>query len=362
MDKIDEFFFDTEKVSFLDINSGSYKGIKTNISYPIDTKILIEGLKDAEFNESLSIDYLIDGIIMLLAIDPDFIYKEDYLESLKLILGDISPYVLAKGSELEISDKDKSIYYYRFLNKHGLSTSYSNYRYAMGLYNLYLDIQEDFFKKEAVRILESIISSNPEFPLSYYELGRINSQDENFNKAYLYLQKALERVEDPLVKDELREEIRQIYPNALVERGLEKLYRNNMAGALDDFKDAKVISNTPLTNCYLGVTNESMGNLDIAIDYYNKALEMGGNFRQLYQDLAIAYFKKDQPLKSLEILTKGLQIHKEDLHLLYNRMVININLDRMPKAKEDYETIIQYGDIPEEIYQNTQIIKQEYGF
>lgn len=362
MDKIDEFFFDTDKVSFIDIGSGSYKGIKTNISYPIDTKILVEGLKEAEFYESLSIDYLIDGIVMLLAIDPEFIYREDYLESLQLILDNIGSYVLSKGSELETYHKDKSIYYFRFLNKQGLATPFSDYRYAMGLYNLYIDMEEDYFKKEAVRILEKIITEEPDFPLSYYELGRINAQDENFNKAYLYFQKALERVEDPLVKDELREEIRQIYPSALVERGLENLYRNNIAGALEDFKDARTISKTPLTNYYLGVTNESLGNLDLALEYYTNALEMGGNFRQLYQDLAIAYFKKEKPLKSLEILSKGLEIHEEDLNLLYNRMVININLDRIVKAKEDYETIIQYGDIPDEIYQNTQIIKQEYGF
>lgn len=362
MREIDKYFKDqTDKISFIEINNPDYKALDVNLPYPINTQALISGVKEEEFFNSISYKHIIDGIIELLAIDPYFEHKDSYLKTLEKVIEQPGEYALTKGIDL-LNQKDENyLLYFRFPYVNGFDNAFGEYNYARSLYYLYEKEEEDYFRLEAITILEKIIDKFEDFPLSYYELGIINSKEENYNKAYLYFEKAIERVEDDLVKEEIREYMRNIYPSVLLERAIEKLNKGRLDQALELLNEAKLVSDTAVVNYYLAVVHEAQGRVDLAIDLYKECLEKGGSFKELYQDLAIAYYKMSEPLLAIEVLDLGLEEHIEDSHLLYNRMVIYISLDRFDLAKEDMETILQYGDVPEEVLNNIRIIKDQYN-
>lgn len=362
MREIDKYFKDqTDKISFIEINNPNYKALDVNLPYPINTQALIEGVKEEEFFNSISYKHIIDGIIELLAIDPEFEHKDSYLTTIKKVVESPEKYSVSNGIDL-LSKKDENyILYFRFPYVSGFNDPFCNYNYARSLYYIYEKEEKEFFRSEAISILEEIIDKDEDFPLSYYELGIIYSKEENYNKAYLYFEKAIERVDDDLVKEEIREYMRNIYPSVLLERAIEKLNKGRLDESLELLNEAKLISDTAVVNYYIGVVHEAQGRVDLGIDYYKESLEKGGNFRELYQDLAIAYYKMSEPLLAIDILNEGLKKHIEDSHLLYNRMVIFISLDQFNLAKEDMDTILQYGDVPEEILNNIRIIKDQYN-
>lgn len=361
MNKIDQFFNNTDKISFIELKGGAYKALDQSLPYPIDTEDLIEGVKEEVFIEDISYEHIVDGMIQVLAIDPNFIHKDSYMASLDLILGDTGRFVQAKVLDFIREENPKLVYYLRFLYLNELGDSFNLYYYSRILYEIYEKDQVLDFRKEAIRILENLISMDEDFPLSYYELGLIHAKEESYNKAYLYFQKALERVDDDLVQEEIREKMRLIYPQVLLERGIDELNKGRLDQALDEFSEAKLLNDDATSNYYIGVVYEAQARLEDAISQYCLALEKGGEFRQVFQDLAIAYYKAGLVTEALASLNRGLKIHHEDSNLLYNRMVIYIALENFDKAKEDMETILQYGDVPDEILQNISIIKNNYG-
>ncbi|MDO5718388.1 MAG: hypothetical protein Q4P34_05325 [Tissierellia bacterium] len=361
MKPIDEYFRkNSENLSFIELKEESNIKLDKDIPYPIYMDNLIDGISTGEFDEGISYDLIISGMVICLAIDPEFKYRENYLKLLEE-LPDLQKYLTTKGIEMMQAENRNAIYFFRFLYLQAISTSFSDYNYARLLYNSYELNQEDILKIESVNILEEIINSDPEFPLSYYQLGIINAKERYYNKALSFFKLAYSRLEDDLVKEELREYIREVEPNAKIEQGIDSMNRGDYTNSFDLFMESKLLDDSPIANYYLGLISELLGDTNAGIEYYLIAKEKGAEFKALYQDLSISFYKKGMYKEALNILQEGLDIYYEDTELLYNRMIIYFELGDIEMAKADMDILLEYGDIPEPILENIVKLREIYN-
>lgn len=360
MNKTDQFFYEkVENISFIDLKTSSYKGLKYDIPYPIVTDSLVTGIKKGAFSEDLSYKHIVEGMIVLLAMDKDFIYKEDYLKSLDILLKDLKAYCQTIGQDMMAKEDPIYIYYFRFIYLHLDEDPFNHYLYASTLYRMITEDKE-FFRDQANQILEKISIKYEDFAPAYDLLGHISYDRGQYNKSYIYFKKALEKSEDDLVKEEIRSYIEKVFPLAYMERGLLSLNSNKLDLARSEFMESKTRDNTGLVNFYLGLVEDKINNTQRAISYYNEAIEKGMEDSVLFQNLSTAYFRTGDRIKALEIINIGLNKNKDDIYLIYNRMVININMERLDLAKKDMKELKLYGDLPEDIYNNIKIISQQY--
>lgn len=360
MNKVDQYFYEkVESISFIDLKTSSYEGLKRNIPYPIVTDRLLTGIKEGDFSEDLSYKHIVEGMILLLAMDKDFIYKEDYLQSLRILVNDLKTYCQAIGQDLMAEEDPKHIYYFRFVYLHLDEDPFSHYLYARSLYRM-TDEDKEFFRDQAYEILERISIEYEDFAPAYDLLGHISYDVGQYNKSFIYFDKALEKSEDDLVREEIRSYIEKVFPLAYIERGLTSLNSNKLDLARSEFLESKARDNTGLVNFYLGLVEDKTDNIQGALRYYTEALEKGMEDSILFRNLSTAYFKIGERLKALEIINIGLEINKSDIYLIYNRMVININMERLDLAKKDMDELKLYGDLPDDIYNNMKIISSQY--
>lgn len=361
MNLIDDYFRQySDKISFIELKPDSKnESLRRDIPYPIYTDELVEGVKTGEFEDGLGYDVFVKGMISLIAIDPEFIHVEYYLSLLNGIKK-LKNYVLSEGIKSLQSNSESAVFYFRFLHLENLSTPFSEYNYARLLYGLYESDDKDFLRIECINILEKLIETNPDFPLSYYELGIINAKEKYYSKSYNFFNKALEKTEDELVKGEIREFLLEVTPNAYIEFGIDAMNRGDFSKSFEYFIDSKQLEDSALANYYLGLISENSNNLEVAINYYIEAIEKGAEFKEVFQNLSILYYRLGDYGTAVDVLSSGLKHNYEDHTLLYNRAVIYLELGDLQNGKKDIDTLLMYGDLDEMIIENIRQLKSVY--
>lgn len=362
MKAIDEYFRKfTDKISFIELKQDSNVGIiNKDVPYPIYTGQLVDGITSGEFDEGVTFDTIAKGMIITVAIDPEFKYAEYYTKLLSEI-PKIKDFILSEGIKNLQDNNEIAIYYFRYMYLENLSTAFSDYNYARLLYNEYEKENIDILRLESIRILEKIIKDDESFPLSYYELGIINYKEKYYNKSYSYFKNALNRTDDDLVLEEIREYMREVEPNAKIELGIDSVNRGDFENAYKYFMESKVLYDSNLANYYLGLVSQLTGDINSGIEYYLYSIDKGATFKEVFQNLSLLYYQIGELDKAIETLNLGLVENYEDAVLLYNRAVINLELGYLSKTKEDIETLLMYGDLDEEILRNITQIKQNYN-
>ncbi len=359
-----EFQQDTEKLGYIELKESVIDPVLKDfagIPLPIYLSDLLDGIQSADFTDGVDLKHILDGIIINLAIDPDFRYASEYRHLLMKSVPDIEKYVLSEAVDKMRRDDERAIYYFLFLERVELDTPFSRTNYASLLYRRGQSRANDSICLEAIAILEQVISSDEDFPLSYFILGEINRERENYLKAYGFYQRALDLAEDETVREEIRTKLSEIEANAELERGISAIHRSDFDRALTHLNASKRRADSAVVNYYLGVVLSGLGKEKEALGYYQTALEKGGSFRELYLDASVSCYMLGDPNGALAIIQSGLELYHEDSELLFNRLAIYLQAGELNKAKEDIETILQYGDNPEHVLQKIIEIKRSYG-
>ena len=101
MNIIEKYFRSkTDKISFIELmdNVDTYKkyGIKDDLPLPIILDEMVGAISENEFTNEISMEYIIDGMLFMIAIDPEFTYTHDYKEILNRLIDNPSNYALSK--------------------------------------------------------------------------------------------------------------------------------------------------------------------------------------------------------------------------------------------------------------------------
>lgn len=363
MINIDKYFLDqNEKLSYLEIKEQKeiYVDYGLNdIALPIVSDDLLEALQNEHFETGVSSEYIVDGMLYNIAIDPEFKYAEDYKHVLNNMISDPSKYAVKRGVDKLDKDINKSLIFFRAAYILDENNNYAAYNYARLLWRLELedDIKADFVSY-SIKLLEKTIAADDNFSLGFYELGNIHRALGEYLKSFNFYKNALERVEVEAVKEEIRQLMSEVEPDALVEDAIYSINRMNYSRAIELLVEAQKNSNRYDVLYYLAVSYMNQENFDLADEYFEKALKGGADFATLFIDYIYVKYTKGETQNALILANQALEKYPADLKIRYNRALIYSELGQKDKAVEDLDFILEYADLSDEFFNQVMIVKE----
>lgn len=347
----------TDKLSYIELKNKKNKYQKLgSIPLPIILDDMIDGISTAKFDKEVEIRYILDGILFNLAIDPEFLYINDYKKILKDFIDNPSNYSLKKAIENLEKDKFKALIYARAAFLLDEKNEFAGYNYASLLKDINLKSDNAYlFIQESVRILQRILSYNNKNALVNYEMGNISYINSEFIKADSYYKRALINSDNEELKNIIRIRLDDIAPEVSVENSIYYINKMNYSKAIELLLEAKKNSNRYDIPYYMAVSYMNLEKLDLAEKYFEESISKGADFATLYTDLVYIKYLMNKSQEALEISNQALEKYPSDLKLRYNRAVINISLNKNEKAIEDLDFILEYQDLSDEFF--NQIMK-----
>ncbi len=198
-----------------------------------------------------------------------------------------------------------------FMNALKEHSDWPDVRNYLGLtYNMLSDLKESVkhFKK-AIELNNDYVEAHLNLALTYNEMGLLEKASDEFNIA-AELERELGRsgfgIKQKLIK--LHVDLGNLYYEI-----------GNYENALNEYKNAdKISSDFPDIKLLIGKTYMKMNKMSGAIIYFNRAIKLNPNLKELFLQRGLAYYKKDKYDKA-----------KNDWELL-----INENTKYKSKAKQ----------------------------
>lgn len=350
-----------------DITINNYT-IDSSLPLPVITDNLLSDLSRINAKQEITIERIIEGILYLLGGDREFVHKEDYLNILKAYSKDIDKVIFSRAiKEFENNDLNKSGLYLRTYNSL-FSSAYGLFYYGMILEAL---SKEEFLKEnleiankfleESTKILEELLIENPNFYPSYYKLGYHYKFYEQFVKAKLTWEKALNLDPDLSRKDEIRVELENIDYEYRMELTDNYILNLNYSKAIETL--------APLTAKYksdwklyylLGMSYRGLGYSDSSKEYFNLSLEFNHKNPDTYNELGIVYFNDGDLLEAVDVFSKGIDNSHEDYRLYFNRGLGYLNLGMIDKGYEDIKLAYKLNPNDDNIAKQLKALESYY--
>ena len=349
--KLNDYFKEkTENLSFIELKANSYieindYKIKDYIPLPIITDTLIDEIKAGEMDEDIKVSNLIEGIIYTLGVDPQFRYVNEYKDILFAYNSRIKEYIFHIGVKNLMKEKiDKAMICFRAL----LIIDKDN---VEGLFNYGISLEEkakeffklenkekgDVFLREAVKRVETILDISPEYSLAYYKLGYYYKYYGEFLRARLIWEKFMVLDKDGERKQEIREELDIIEDDSDYEEGCNLLFSGRYKEAIEKFINLKGGHSWWNLNYMIGLSYKGIGDINKAIEYFIKALELNENEVNIYNELGICLFSIGNFEEAIEIFTRGVEIDRKDYKIICNRGIAYFQLGMIEKSIEDID-------------------------
>ena len=362
--RLDNYFIQfTENLAYLDLKDSSAYPILEDVPLPIYVDDIQSGIMTGAMSEKIELENFLDGMIINIGADKDFLHNEEYKIILANFLDDISKYASSKAIEIADVDINKALLLLRggyILNP---TDNYNAYLLARFLWPRAFEVNDKYkedFIRESLDILQNIISNDENFAISYYELGNIYTNLGEYIKARSYYNNALQKTDSIEAQDEIRDKLTEINDNAEIEEALYFIGKSDYNGAIK--KLTGLISNKKRADAYyyLGVAYQNIGQYENSIMAFENSLDAGAEFRELYNDYAVSLYLNERQIDALNIIEEGLRKYPQDPRLVYNKIQINLTLGNIDRAKEDIDELLTYDDLNDEIRSNLLTIKDQF--
>lgn len=353
-----------DKLGYIELKeSASYELLK-EIPLPIYLKDMKEGVQSGDMENKINLDIILEGMLINIGSDQDFLHNYEYINVLNHYLKDITAFSADRAKKAMDDDRDKALLLLRAGYILNPLDEFNSYNYARLLWPKAYDDnikEKDDFVKEALRILQEIIEKNENFAISYYELANIYANLGEYLKARNYYNQALAKTDSEIAKEEVRDKLREINDNADIEEALYYIGKSNYNQAI--IKLTEILSKHKRADAYyyLAVAYQNINQYENSILAFQNALNEGGEFRQLYNDYAISLYLNKDIEKALIIIEEGLKKFPEDPRLSYNKIQINLSLGNIREAKKDIDKLLSFDDLTEEIVNNLNILKNQFN-
>jgi tetratricopeptide (TPR) repeat protein len=358
MDYINEYFKkESGRVTFMELREDTTINIKgypvnKNIPLPIITDVLLGEIKEGNLEEEIKLEYIVNGIIYLVGIDPEFKYIEDYKNILMAYNEEFEEYIFFQGiKRMEKKDYIGGAICFRALKLINSENMNGIFNYAFALEEIAKECfskeQEEEglkFLNESTYELESILDIDDKYPLAYYKLGYHYKFNEQYLKAKLIWTKYLTLDRDEIRLQEIRGEIEFIENDVALESGISYLSREHFDKALDIFlKLLPKFEKWWELKYLIGICHKGMGDFERAIDYFYESLDLYKEDLDLYNELGICLFTIGDFDNAINVFTEGIEHIQSDYKLIFNRGLCYLQLGKLEEA---------YGDISEAVKLN----------
>ncbi len=334
LNNIDKLFKSkTKEVTFLELKNqavvdiNGYK-LKGGLPLPVITDNLIKDIQYSDLSEEIKLGQIIEGIIFLLGVDPEFPHMDQYKEILFKYDSKILDFIFYRGMKaLEAGEYENSGVFFRAVIELDPNNLNARLNYALVLESIGKNLIESEKFDEGKEFLigstnemEDIINIDDSYSLAYYKLGYHYKYFDQYLKAKITWNKFLILDKDENRLQEIREQIDLIEDDVKMEVGLSYLDYNYFDKALDSFlKLMPKYKDNWNINYLIGLCFKGMKDYELAIDYFNNAIELNDEEADIYNELGIIYFVQGNILDAVNIFDKGIKKINDDYKLYFNR-------------------------------------------
>ena len=330
LDKAEELVFITIDKSE-DLGLIGYEVPKEGIKIPIKSNVLVKSIKDNKAQEEINMMSMIDAMIYLEGIDPDFIYNVEYDDLIETFarksnfdymdyMGYMSNQAYSKG---EIRD---ALVYIRAYLRMEPDDIMGLYQYAIICQELSLRYQKDEdvkamndFLLEALASLEKIIGLDDSFALAYYQLGFHYSNQNQFVKAKLTWDRALDLGLDDETRTDIMENLAKIDHKVRYEHAYNLVFQGKAEEGLQDLLDLE--SQYPdwwNLLFIISLVYKSLGDLGQAKSYLEKILITRPTQVDTLVEMALCLAQEANMTGAIDYLTRAAKLKKDDPEILCN--------------------------------------------
>ena len=330
LDKAEELVFITIDKSE-DLGLIGYEVPKEGIKIPIKSNVLVKSIKDNKAQEEINMMSMIDAMIYLEGIDPDFIYNVEYDDLIETFarksnfdymdyMGYMSNQAYSKG---EIRD---ALVYIRAYLRMEPDDIMGLYQYAIICQELSLRYQKDEdvkamndFLLEALASLEKIIGLDDSFALAYYQLGFHYSNQSQFVKAKLTWDRALDLGLDDETRTDIMENLAKLDHKVRYEHAYNLVFQGKAEEGLQDLLDIE--SQYPdwwNLLFIISLAYKSLGDLGQAKSYLEKILITRPTQVDTLVEMALCLAQEANMTGAIDYLTKAAKLKKDDPEILCN--------------------------------------------
>lgn len=330
LDKAEELVFITIDKSE-DLGLIGYEVPKEGIKIPIKSNVLVKSIKDNKAQEEINMMSMIDAMIYLEGIDPDFIYNVEYDDLIETFarksnfdymdyMGYMSNQAYSKG---EIRD---ALVYIRAYLRMEPDDIMGLYQYAIICQELSLRYQKDEdvkamndFLLEALASLEKIIGLDDSFALAYYQLGFHYSNQNQFVKAKLTWDRALDLGLDDETRTDIMENLAKIDHKVRYEHAYNLVFQGKAEEGLQDLLDLE--SQYPdwwNLLFIISLAYKSLGDLGQAKSYLEKILITRPTQVDTLVEMALCLAQEANMTGAIDYLTRASKLKKDDPEILCN--------------------------------------------
>lgn len=330
LDKAEELVFITIDKSE-DLGLIGYEVPKEGIKIPIKSNVLVKSIKDNKAQEEINMMSMIDAMIYLEGIDPDFIYNVEYDDLIETFarksnfdymdyMGYMSNQAYSKG---EIRD---ALVYIRAYLRMEPDDIMGLYQYAIICQELSLRYQKDEdvkamndFLLEALASLEKIVGLDDSFALAYYQLGFHYSNQNQFVKAKLTWDRALDLGLDDETRTDIMENLAKIDHKVRYEHAYNLVFQGKAEEGLQDLLDLE--SQYPdwwNLLFIISLAYKSLGDLGQAKSYLEKILITRPTQVDTLVEMALCLAQEANMTGAIDYLTRAAKLKKDDPEILCN--------------------------------------------
>lgn len=336
--RLDKYVLDkAEELVFITIDKSEDLGLigydvpKEGIKIPIKSNVLVKSIKDNKAQEEINMMSMIDAMIYLEGIDPDFIYNVEYDDLIETFarksnfdymdyMGYMSNQAYSKG---EIRD---ALVYIRAYLRMEPDDIMGLYQYAIICQELSLRYQKDEdvkamndFLIEALASLEKIIGLDDSFALAYYQLGFHYSNQNQFVKAKLTWDRALDLGLDDETRTDIMENLAKIDHKVRYEHAYNLVFQGKAEEGLQDLLDLE--SQYPdwwNLLFIISLAYKSLGDLGQAKSYLEKILITRPTQVDTLVEMALCLAQEANMTGAIDYLTRAAKLKKDDPEILCN--------------------------------------------
>lgn len=356
----------SEELVFITINENSELGLEgydmtgKELKVPIRSSVLVKSMKENKAHEELNMLSIVDAMLYLQGIDDNFLYNSEYDKFIDAFsvksnfdylqyTGYISN---KKFNEGEVTD---SLVYMKSYLRRSPEDVMGLYQYAIICQELSQRYQKDddleamnAFLLEALYSLEKIVELDESFALAHYQLGFHYSNQNQFVKAKLTWENALDLGVDEDIVHEIRNNLDSIDFKVRYEEGYNLVFQGEAEKGLEKLLPLED-ENPDWWNLLfiISLAYKSLGDIGLAKQYLEKILIIRPTQVDTLVEIALCLAGEGNLTGAIEYLTKASKLKKDDPEILCNLGMAYLHNGDYDDAKYYIETAYELDPMDE---------------
>ncbi len=339
-------FIEIKADTVININKKEIK-LEKETSFPIFIDEVIDNLKKEDEFQGFKNINMIEGMLFILGVDPNFKYKNTYLDILKESGINPEAYLIKVINSDNLEVDKKLVYSNALLNIGELNERklfiQGNVLEMKGteLFENKENAAAEAFMEESVSCYNKTLDRNPEFSLSYYKLGYYYKQNSRYLNAKAYWDKFLKYDDNDIRKQEIRDQLEELDYYLQFEEGYKLVLKGYVEKGLDKLIPLlDVFKNWWKLFFVIGVAFRQKQEYEIAKTYFKNVIELNPRQIEAINELAVCEISIGNYEDAKSYLDEGIKANPNSYELYTNRAAANIYLKNIENAEKDIEKAI----------------------